>query len=91
MGNEFWFRPKTFGYGATPTTWQGWILTAVYAAVIIVCVAVYLHAHSLSVHAGLLAAIVAATVVMVAVSVRKTDGAWGWNAGRAKQNTGKKY
>ena len=23
----FWFRLKTVGYGATPNTWQGWLLT----------------------------------------------------------------
>jgi hypothetical protein len=22
---RYWFRQKTFGYGATPNTWQGWV------------------------------------------------------------------
>ena len=22
----YWFRPKRYGYGATPVTWQGWVL-----------------------------------------------------------------
>jgi acyl-CoA synthetase (AMP-forming)/AMP-acid ligase II len=91
MSNEFWFKPKTFGYGATPATWQGWSVMAVYAAVIAGCVAVNLHTHSLAVRVGSLVAIVAATIVLVAVSVQKTDGAWGWNAGRANQNAGKNH
>ena len=24
---SYWFRPKRYGYGATPITWQGWLLT----------------------------------------------------------------
>jgi hypothetical protein len=24
---RYWFRQKQFGYGATPDTWQGWLLT----------------------------------------------------------------
>ena len=24
---RYWFRQKNFGYGATPNTWQGWVLT----------------------------------------------------------------
>jgi hypothetical protein len=35
-----------------------------------------------------MATLVVATVVMIVVSVQKTDGAWGWNAG-AKQIAGK--
>jgi hypothetical protein len=23
----YWFKPKRYGYGATPVTWQGWALT----------------------------------------------------------------
>jgi cytochrome c oxidase subunit IV len=89
MSNEFWFKPKTFGYGATPTTWEGWTVMTVYGAILAGCVvAIYLHKQSLAVHAGSFAVIVVATIVLVAVSVQKTDGAWGWNAGR-RSNAGK--
>jgi hypothetical protein len=27
MPNEPWFRPKDFGTGYTPNTWQGWLIT----------------------------------------------------------------
>ena len=29
-----WFRPKRYGYGATPCTWQGWLLTLAFVAVL---------------------------------------------------------
>jgi hypothetical protein len=89
MNNEFWFRPKTFGYGATPTTWQGWAVVGVYSLLIVGCiVAMNLRKESLPIFASSIAIIVVATVVMIAVSAQKTDGAWGWNAG-AKQISGK--
>ena len=28
FGKPNWFRPKTFGWGLTPITWQGWAYTA---------------------------------------------------------------
>ena len=27
MKERYWFRPKSFGYGATPVTWEGWLLS----------------------------------------------------------------
>ena len=85
MGSEFWFRPKTFGYGATPTTWQGWAVIAGYGLVILGCVAaMYLRKESLPT----IASVIVATVTMVAVCVQKTDGAWRWSWG-ATENSGK--
>ena len=33
MTNRYWFRPKTYGYGATPMTWEGWALSLAVGAV----------------------------------------------------------
>jgi hypothetical protein len=30
MNNKLWFRAKRFGWGWTPISWQGWVLTLVY-------------------------------------------------------------
>lgn len=32
-----WFKRKTYGWGWTPVTWQGWALTAGYALALIAC------------------------------------------------------
>jgi len=29
-----WFGPKRFGYGISPKTWQGWLIVAVFVAVV---------------------------------------------------------
>ncbi len=33
--NKYWFRRKTFGLGATPTTWQGGLVIAVYCGLLV--------------------------------------------------------
>jgi hypothetical protein len=90
MSNRYWFRPKRFGYGATPSTWEGWAVVAVYVVVLVGCVlAINSHKESLTSFVTAIATMVVATVVLFVVGVQKTDGAWGWNAG-AKQISGKK-
>ena len=77
-----WFRPKQYGYGATPVTWQGWVITI--AAVIVLVAATYsltsFSAISLWFWAALLVdAVVVATLLVV--SRQKTDGEWRWRWG----------
>jgi hypothetical protein len=89
MTHEFWFKPKTYGYGAVPTTWEGWAVVATYVAILTICVvAATIRAEPLAARISAIAAVIIATVAMTITVVRKTDGAWGWNAG-AKQLSGK--
>ncbi|MCA9269234.1 MAG: hypothetical protein KDA41_12220 [Planctomycetales bacterium] len=30
FGKPEWFKPKTFGWGLTPVTWQGWVYTLIW-------------------------------------------------------------
>ncbi|MDG2534649.1 hypothetical protein P6144_13385 [Sphingomonas sp. HITSZ_GF] len=30
----YWFRPKRFGFGAVPVTWQGWAATFAFGALL---------------------------------------------------------
>jgi hypothetical protein len=85
MSHQFWFKPKTFGYGAAPTSCEGW---AVVAVVIACVIAMIVRKDSFAIHVSSIATIIVATVVMIAVGVQKTDGAWGWNAG-GRQIAGK--
>jgi uncharacterized membrane protein len=89
MSHEFWFKPKTFGYGAVPTTWEGWTVVAIYTLVIFGCViAMTVRKESFATFVSSMAMIAVATVVLIIVGVQKTEGAWGWNAG-ANQISGK--
>ncbi len=30
MAGTPWFRPRRYGFGLTPASWQGWVLTIAY-------------------------------------------------------------
>jgi hypothetical protein len=85
MTHEFWFKPKTYGYGATPVTWEGWALVATYVLVISAAMVVLsLHQRAFSAWLLSMAVIAASTAAMVIASVKKTDGAMRWNWGATK-------
>jgi len=81
--NEFWFAPKTYGYGATPVTWEGWVCVAIYVAVV-AAVGSWFSAREkvFSTWAVFFATIAIATAVLVIVSVAKTNGSWHWRWGQ---------
>lgn len=31
----YWFKRKLYGWGWTPVTWQGWLVTALYVALVL--------------------------------------------------------
>jgi hypothetical protein len=91
MSNQYWFKPKRWGYGATPTTWEGWTLTFGYSVVVGAATLLLVYAREhwlLSLGAvvvlwmawGVLVAF--CTAAMVIVSKRRTDGEWRWRWGR---------
>jgi hypothetical protein len=36
FGKPEWFREKTWGWGLTPITWQGWVYTAIWVTVMVI-------------------------------------------------------
>ena len=81
----YWFKPKRYGYGATPTTWQGWALTLGTVAVM-VAVSFYLRLTSTSYWAlaGLISFDVIALGFLAVVSSLKTDGGFRWRWGNSR-------
>jgi hypothetical protein len=81
-GQDYWFKPRRYGAGATPTTWQGW---ATIAAFPVVCGLAAL---------GLMWAMpnvlgIIALVIFIPLAAygflnfirKKTDGEWRWQWG----------
>jgi hypothetical protein len=80
---KYWFKPKTIGYGATPSTWQGWVLT--FAAVGLMIGVVKEAMRIPDRQTSLLVAISGAAIILIAfswVAYIKTDGEWRWRSGR---------
>ncbi len=88
---HYWFKPKSYGYGATPVTWEGWAVTL--AAVIVVVVSVVtmnrLVAQSNAVAWLTWAVLIAAaTWWFVQFCRRRTDGEWRWRWGNRSEAPG---
>jgi hypothetical protein len=79
---RYWFKPKRYGYGATPVTWQGWCAIAVFVLVMIVFNGALRltekHYWALAVLFTFDAIAVAAFVV---ICKRRTKGEWRWRWG----------
>ena len=79
---RYWFRQKSFGYGATPNTWQGWLLTVAGCAGIfgVVLLGPAIRDNGLRVAWMVLGS----AVVLVPtcwIAHAKTQGGWRWRNG----------
>ena len=88
---QYWFKRKSCGYGATPTTWEGWAVTL--AAVIVVAGSVFamnlmLAQSNVAAWLTWAALIAAATWWFVQFCRRRTDGEWGWRWGNRSDAPG---
>jgi hypothetical protein len=85
---EYWFKPKRFGYGATPVTWQGWAssLAVVFVMLgvmrfMIIPMAGGVGHSDWEVILGL-AVVVALIVGFCWFAKAKTEGEWRWRWGK---------
>jgi hypothetical protein len=83
MTARYWFRPKRYGYGATPVTWEGWLVVAVSVALIMAAGYFLVGAGPQSVFAALvgLALMVAIVIATILVTKARTEGGWKWRWG----------
>ncbi|WP_022724397.1 hypothetical protein [Rhodopseudomonas sp. B29] len=74
--HEFWFTPKLTGYGAVPSTWEGYTLVGAFLTIIMVCVSVMIRrAKSYTAIFPLPMRVLAvSTVVFLIICAWKTDG-----------------
>lgn len=76
MTGEAWFKPKRFGYGATPSNWKGWAFVGLFILVVVAVVAVTI-AKGLTALLTVLI-ILALTGAIIPFIKAKTDGEWRW-------------
>lgn len=74
----YWFRPKLFGYGVVPVTWQGWAAT--FAVVALAMPIARLAAGG---NLAWLALAIPLVVGFIWLCYVKTDGDWRWRWGRS--------
>ncbi len=79
---EYWFKPRRFGYGVTPITWQGWLVTVASLIVVVgSAMMVPLFADKTRWVFVIVPIDLLAVVALLIVSRLKTDGEWRWRWG----------
>jgi hypothetical protein len=88
---HYWFRPKTYGYGAEPLNWKGWMAVVACVAVVMSFTVplMILPALNEAERAGgnlaiWLALMVVVTSAFVWLCWVKTDGKWRWRWGQSE-------
>ena len=80
---KYWFRQKKFGYGATPSTWQGWaVMVASSLAVFGVILSGPAIRDNLLRAAWIGLGLLVTVLVTVGITYRKTEGGWRWRNGK---------
>ena len=77
MFNKYWFKPKKYGYGAEPSSLEGWALIILYA-IIVIYVSIY-YVYDIFFYLAFLFLI---TFLLIQISIIKTEGKWGWKWGK---------
>lgn len=82
--SEYWFKPKRYGLGAAPSSWEGWALTIGFVAVAMALGPLLLipgpgrpTPHVVA-YLGILSVL---TIAFVFICWRKTKGGWRWRWG----------
>ncbi|MGO9485560.1 MAG: hypothetical protein ACLPX9_13385 [Rhodomicrobium sp.] len=72
-----WFRPKRYGWGASPANWKGWLAIGVFL-VLVLAVNLALAGEPLLMQLGALGVLLALFAWIV---WKKTEGDWRWRWG----------
>jgi hypothetical protein len=83
--HRYWFRPKSYGYGAAPVTWEGWAVTiAVCAGLVGSIFAMQALVDGSDFFAWITWFALAAVAILwfVRFCRRHTDGEWRWRWGK---------
>lgn len=85
--SDFWFKPKTTGYGASPIDWRGWAWIAAFGAFDLVSMyfmvlrpALDMTGPSAMLLIVWLILMAIATAVFLYICKIKTDGEWRWRS-----------
>ncbi len=85
-----WFKPKRYGFGATPGSWQGWLLVAVNLAIVVgatwMILPTDLPLPTIDWGAWL-ALVIGSTAATIWISYRTTEGGWHWRWGDRHRGT----
>jgi hypothetical protein len=77
--NKYWFKPKSYGWGVFPVTWQGWLMTICLAALCFVACAISVPTKNWP---RLVLDIIVLITLFMILAAPKTEGDIKWRWGR---------
>jgi hypothetical protein len=84
--SDYWFKPKTYGVGVTPSNWKGWAAIGGLGLVIVILIAAMLLPpvlHGVEPSPTRVVLFIAletlAIIAFFFIARRKTDGEWRWS------------
>ena len=83
---KLWFKRKTYGWGWTPSTWQGWVITAMYLFFLLILV-LMLDANSTAREVWLIFIIPTVIITMLFIEIGYYKGEkpkWQWGKKKDK-------
>jgi hypothetical protein len=79
MSKNLWFKKKTYGWGWTPSTWQGWSVIGVYVATLSLTAWFVRTGFLQWTSTQLTIALLAESAVLVSISYAKGEKpSWSW-------------
>ncbi len=76
MFKKYWFKPKKYGYGATPTTWEGWLL------VLLLIFVIFFLSLAIEKSIYFIISFLLVISIFLIISKTKTRGMWKWRWGK---------
>jgi len=73
---KYWFKPKKYGYGAMPSSREGWSFTILF--ILFVLYRVNKQDHMVMLYLEL----IVSAIILIVISKKKTDGVWKWRWGK---------
>ena len=83
---HYWFKPKRYGLGAAPSSWQGWALTLAYC-VAVTALGIWFGSDAAIIDQRImpfLTIVIALTIIFVGIAWRTTEGGFRWRWGDDK-------
>jgi len=86
---RYWFKPHSYGYGATPANLRGWAATGAFLVILLAASLLLLGLEpkpgtgpSFWQIAVWWLGVAVLTIAFVGLAYAKTDGQWGWRWGK---------
>lgn len=76
--NKYWFKPKRYGIGAFPITWEGYLSIIIFLTLAFTLAILFSKKEYLILFYSLLTPLV---ITLVIISKIKTKGKWKWGWG----------